>query len=377
MLKELYYRVHVQAGAAGYDLSDELGSLVIEEDAGRPDQLKVELEDPLKVLSHALQEGMEIEVDLGRADDHSLIFRGQIYRVEGTFPGDGVPQLLVTAYDRSVRMGLRKRNRRFADTTLSGIVREVAGAVFRRIEVDVRGDPTFTGNGIRQQDETDLAFLLRLAATYGCEMFAVTDDAGDALHFVAQHRIMSAEPETTVVYGRRGADNALLEFEASSDVGDLLLPKVFSGIDYETGEPTEVTPAEIEDVGSRDDVFFDESLAALRVREPLRAERLDGLLAAAKGLQRDLRQELGGEQREATPGFTTKEQLDVRAKNQWSTSLYGMRGHGVTAGNQRMRAQTSLRIADVGGRFSGTWYLSQVRHVVGGEGYRTEFDCRR
>ncbi len=377
MARELYYRVFVQAGGAGYDLSHDLSSLVVEEDAGRPDQLRVELSDPFTVLSHALCEGMEVEVDLGRADDHSVVFRGQIYRVEGGFPAGAVARVLLTAYDRSVRMGLRKRNRRFAGVSLSQIVSAVAGGLFPRIEVDVRGDPTFAGNGIRQQDETDLAFLLRLAARYGCEMFVVTDEAGDALHFVSQYRIMTAEPEATVTYRRSGVDHPLLEFEASSDVGDIRLPRVFSGIDYETGEPTEVTAVGIEDVGTRDDVYFDESLAELHRREPERAARLDPLLQAAAGVQRDLRRDLGGEEREATPGFVTAEELEVRARNQWSTRLYGMRGHGVTVGNQRLRAQASLLVAGVGGRFSGTWYLSQVRHVVDGEGYRSEFECRR
>ncbi len=376
-MAELYYRVHVQAGASGYDLSHDLSSFMVEEDARRPDQLTVELSDPFKVLSHALQEGMEVEVDLGRADDHSLVFRGQIYKVECGFPADGVASLRLTAYDRSVKMGLRKRNRRFAGMPLSQIVTTVAGSVFQRIAVDVKGDPTFAGNGIRQQDETDLAFLLRLAAKYGCEMFVVTGDVGDALHFVSQYRILTAEPETTVTYRRCGAENVLLEFEASSDVGDIRLPRVFSGIDYETGEPTEVTTAEIEEVGTREDPYFDESLAELYRREPDKAAELDLLLAAKVGLQQDLRRELGGEEREATPGFVTAEELRVRAENQWSTSLHGMRGRGVTEGNQHIRAQTSLFLDDVGGRFSGTWYLSQVRHVLDGRGYRTEFECRR
>ena len=27
--------------------------------------------------------------------------------------------------------------------------------------------------------------------------------------------------------------------------------------------------------------------------------------------------------------------------------------------------------------FSGTWYLSQVKHTVSGQGYKTEFQCQR
>lgn len=77
------------------------------------------------------------------------------------------------------------------------------------------------------------------------------------------------------------------------------------------------------------------------------------------------------------PGFTTPEELQERAKNQFSTSLRGMRGSGTLPGNQRIRAQSSIGIADVGGRFSGIWYLSQVRHVLNRQGYQTEITCRR
>jgi phage protein D len=54
-----------------------------------------------------------------------------------------------------------------------------------------------------------------------------------------------------------------------------------------------------------------------------------------------------------------------------------MRANGAAEGTKDMFARSIVSIEDVGGRFSGTWYLSQVRHVLDRGGYRTEFECRR
>ncbi len=378
MGNDLYYRVSVKAGSAQFDLSHDLTSLTLEEDSTRPDQLTVVMSDPFKVLSHAIQEGMEVEVDLGTADDHSILFRGRIYRTDGDFPENGVPTHRITAYDKRMQMGLHRRNRRWTDRKLSQIVEEVAQAVFNSdIEVNLLGDPEFTENGIRQTDETDLAFLHRLGAMYGFEVFVVTDDETDTLHCEAQYQIMKREPEITLYHGRCDVPNHLISFQAGSNVSDIQLPRVYSGIEYATGEVAEVTTSEIDEVGDLEDRFLDENFTEFRQRDPDRADQLAALLEAAPTVQQDLRDELGGMDRQSMPGFTTPEELQERAKNQFSTSLRGMRGSGTLPGNQRIRAQSSIGIADVGGRFSGIWYLSQVRHVLNRQGYQTEITCRR
>jgi phage protein D len=376
---DLYYRVYAEAPGAGYDLSPDLTSLTVEEVSSKADQLTLQLSDPCKVYSHALQEGMEVEVDLGRVDDHSVVFRGIVYKVEGDFPKEGVPSLKLLACDRSMLMGLRKRNRPWTDVSLTDIVNLIGKDYFliQDINVTLRGEPEFSGNGIRQQNETDLAFLLRLARTCGCEMFVVAGDHADALHFEAQHHIMTKEPAVTLYHGRCGVPNRMLSFQATSNVSDVQLPRVLSGIAYETGERLEIETADVARVRETDGAFLDENLAAFFKREPGRAGQLQGLLGAAGTARQALQERLGSVAREVTPGFATRENLRVRAENQFSTSLYGMRGSGAAVGNHRLHAQSAVCIADVGGRFSKTWYLSQVRHVLDRQGYRTEFQCQR
>jgi hypothetical protein len=207
-------------------------------------------------------------------------------------------------------------------------------------------------------------------------MYVVSGDEDDTFHFESQHHIMTADPEVTLYHGRCGAPARLIQFEAGSDVGNIQLPRVFSGIDYASGEPVEAA-SPVEAVGEAEDTFLDENLAAFSEKEPDRAGQLEGLLRAAAGLPEVIRAELGGEERVPTAGFASQADLDTRAENQFSTSIQGMRGSGTTAGNHRIRAQRNILIHDVGGRFSGTWYLTRVRHVLDRQGYQTEIECRR
>ena len=90
---------------------------------------------------------MLVEIDLGTVSDHSVIFRGRIFKVEGSFPHHGVPALRLLAFDRSMNMGLRKRNRVWTDTSLEKIVKDIAKNYFNEndIKVDLKGEPLFFG----------------------------------------------------------------------------------------------------------------------------------------------------------------------------------------------------------------------------------------
>jgi hypothetical protein len=322
---------------------------------------------------------MQVEVDLGTVSDHSIIFRGEIYKVEGGFPDQAVPTLKLVAYDRSVKMGLKKQNRVWSNTTLEGIVKDIAKAYFNPadIKIEMKGNPSFGNNGIRQQDETDLAFLLRLASTYGCEMYVLAGGRKDQLFYKAQYCIMKSTPQVTLYYGRSGVTNRLLSFQATTDVSKIQLPRVFAGIDFEKGSKVQKTTAPVIEVGTLTDRFRDENITEYCRRYPEKAASISELISAAGVIQQDLRKQLGIAEREVTSGFVTQADLKVKSDNQFSTSIYGMQASGNASGNHRIHAQMTMDIAGVGGRFSGAWYVSQVRHVVNQEGYQTEFHCQR
>ena len=379
MVDDLFYHVQIKAGDAIYDLSQDITSLTIEETSAEADMLTMQLSDPYKVFGHAFQEGMEVVIDLGTVSDHSILFRGRVYAVNSDFPLAGVPMLTLRAHDNRMRMGMKRRSRVWRNITLTELVEKIAknkAYQFQSHAVEVIGNPRFDGNGIRQQNQTDLEFLLQLAKANACEMFVEAEDTGDKLVFKAEAKIMKPKPQMILYYGRCDVPNRLLTFQASGEVRHIQLPRVFSAINDRDGQSHPVNSPPIEEP-EVPDPFFDENLSALAEREADKAKKLKAIVTAVPEIRQKLRSELGGVKRVATPTFATPENLEFRAQNQFNTSLQGMRASGSTIGNHRLHAQSSIGIADVGGRFSNKWYLSQVRHILDRQGYRTEFQCQR
>lgn len=381
MAVEPYYQVLALAGGGFYDLSHDLSSFTVEEQSGQPDKLSFSVSDQYKLASHVLRTGVELEVDLGHSDDHSLVFRGQIYRVEGSFQRDGTPSLKVQAYDRSAQMGLRRRSCQWTNTSLAEIVRTIAGRYFRTASVTVddsveqRIPLKLSGNGLFQQGETDLAFLGRLAARYACEVFVVADELDDYFVFTTQAQVFQTRPKVTLAHGRCGVPGVLNSFEANDDISSASRPRSFVAMNYETGQRLTAMP-ETQAWEEPEDVHLDEGQTAFRSREPLRAAQMEALTAAAPGAHDSLLALMGADESEVMTDCLAPEDPQLRAANQPLISRLGMRASGSTLGNHRIHAQAMIAIADAG-HFSGSWYLAQVRHILDGEGYRTEFQCQR
>lgn len=380
-MRDLFFKVEITAQSASYDLSHDLTSITVEEDDSLADKATVVVPDPFTVFSYALQEGMDVEIDLGYIDGHSVIFRGLITKVDAEFPENAVPTVTITAFDNIIRMGLRKRNRPWTETDLKAIVTSIANEAgytlpFTRIDLPPGGNPTYTENGIRQCEQTDLAFLHDLAKAQHCKVFVDSTDAGDVFNFIAEQKLMDAEPATKLFYNRCGVENELLSFSVKSDVTRRKRPKVHASIDPETGKETETkqsldTPLSL--IGNP----FDENLAELSARHPAKAAALSGLMTAAGSAFDKIFEDTGEEEREVIAGLHSSQKLKKETAPQESTATEGVTGEGVTAGNKDLRAKRNVQIEAVGGRFSGKWYLSQIRHVVNGSGYRTHFTCSR
>jgi uncharacterized protein len=380
MPKELFYLVSLVADKVRHDLSQDLTSFTIDESGNQPSMLTIQMSDPHHVFSSSFQEGMEVMVDLGDVEDHAIIFRGHIYKVDQDFPKSGVPTLTLRAYDRSMKMGLRKRNRIWQDVTLKEIVEQIAkkgGYGFNTVKVDEQANPEFKGNGIRQQDETDLAFLRRLAGLFDYEMFVTVTEQEDILNFLYQYNIMKADPAVTLYYDRCGVEYRLLSFQPSVDVSKIQLPRIYAGIDYYSGTPIEKQTKEFDHEIKNEDAYFDENMDEFRKAHADKADQLKEVIDAAAEVQKNLCKELGNVRREPVEGFSTPEILKARAEKQFNSSLQGMRASGTSTGNRKLLAHTCLEILNVGKRFSGKWYLAQVSHVLDKQGYTCTFQCQR
>jgi phage protein D len=371
-----YYRVLVGRASATYDLAADLSTLSIDDEAGRPSRLEVVAPDPYRVLSHALREGMDVTVELGSSTDHELVFRGFVTRVESDFPEDGVPTIQLVAHDRRARLGLRERSRRIPNHRLSEVVREVARSCFAQIEVSVGGDPDFDINGVRQPGVSDLRFLLSLAEEFDCQVLLERRGDLDVLRFVSLEELYRQQPAITMHYGRAHVDHLLSSFRPVVDIAELRLPVARMAIGAQHADEPEIQQRIAEPPTVSDDTA-DEGFARLQAAAPERALRLLPLRAAAQEVEQTLARELGTVRLGEAPPFLTPQQAAERGNNRVARHLLGMRARGRSTGLPSLRASQIANIQDVGARFSGNWYLTNVRHVVDGSGYHTELECER
>lgn len=380
MSDDLYYSVKAFApDDSEYDVSKRVAELALTQSEREPDVLTVKLADPHKTLSDALKNGVEIEVDLGTHRDHSLMFRGKIHRVDANLPKDGVPSISLKAYDLTMALGVRPRRRLHPETSLKPLVTKLGEeADFSAVKVDlgVGSDPKLGSGGTRQHDETDLAFLRRLSDLYGCVMYAKPSEDGDTLMFVAESVIMAQEARVALVHGRCDIKHRLLSFEPSADVARIPRPRVHSGIDRKTGSPVR---AEAKPTARKPlkDPHSDENLAAFRKTDKDGAEALAKFTAATANLADELKAMFGELDRVSHPTFVSEEEAKDLAAVTHDTQLYGMQARGRTPGSKDLQARSLVEIVDVGGGFSGFWFLSQVRHNLNRDGHTVEFQCRR
>ena len=290
-----------------------------------------------------------MEVELGTGTITPSSSGAASTRSTARFPTTQTPTLKIQAYDPSMKMGLKKRNRTFADMALSDMVATVASAYFTSIDVNVTGDPSFPGNGLRQQEETDLAFLRRLASTYGCILYVTAGDQDDTFHFISQSAAMSMASAVTVYYGRSDVDNRLLSFQASVDaIADRAAARALGHRPRHREGDRDRQHHRAERGDQRRRVLRRQPLR-LRVRLPRQGRRARRAprrrLHHAGGPARRARH-LGARRR--TPTFTTEASRTPWRRTSSRPACKGCGPTGARWASRQIVAQTNIDIGDVG-----------------------------
>ena len=371
MPESLFYKIIVKSGGAEYDLSTDISSINWEQSDERPDRVTLQIPDPYKVFGHALREGTHVEFTFGTDAVHDIVFRGRIYSVAAKIAGSGLQALTVNAEDRSAELGLKKYpGRSYADELLSTIVKKILEPYkFADVHTKFGLDPKVT---LVQQDETDLAFLQRTAQNHGCTMFVSQTPDGEEISFVGLAKLVALEPKFVFSHGRFGVDSSLIEFQGQVDARRAQNRVILMGLE-EKSEP--IDPKAVDEPV---DPFRDENFAAFE--DKIKLERLKILIndASAAGEMTMLKAGEGGAQDEVIyVNVGSKDQLALLRENWISVNAYGMTADGTCAGLPGLRARATITLNDVGGRFSGKWYVSQVVHSIGAEGFDTRFYCKR
>ena len=118
--------VFLSVKVEGQEVGDLIEFIEVEENDMQSDLATLTFVDSNLILADVLHEGLSVEVDLGRTDVHAVVFRGIVTSIRGHFPSRGTPRVEIEASDNIIKLSMDHVTRRWWNTTLSQIVRDIA-----------------------------------------------------------------------------------------------------------------------------------------------------------------------------------------------------------------------------------------------------------
>jgi phage protein D len=365
-----FFEVRVEGGI---DITPWVASVTVVEDDRQADNCTITIPDPRMIYSDGLIEGSSAEIDLGYAEpqQHALMLRATITKVEESYSEGGVPTLTLKGEDRSIMMGLVECRKRWHDRTVTSVVHEIATRYFHRVEASLNPDPRLE-RPVNQDGKTDLAFLQELARTYHAKCFVELDENGEEVfYFIPERRVLAVRRADRIVLRYRcGPTSNLISFSPAFDSSYIDRLREIHDVD---GHGNHVStqdrePTEIESWG-----LDRRLLAHASVDDRSKIETLYDLGTARKT---DLQRQLAA--RRATSGHVAVSQSDLESTNDaLESQRLGMTATGTTFGNIWLRAKSRATFQGVNSRFAGDWYVSSVTHRIDTNGFKTEFKCVR
>jgi phage protein D len=336
-------------GAAQPDLGADLQTLVIEETAAGLVRCRARFLNwgPqnggagfIHFDSGLLAFGNQLTVEIGEGRMQDQVFEGRISAVEGLYPDGEPPAIVVYAEDRLEALRQARRTRKFEGVRCAEVIDEIAGDHGLQVQANLGGDDSVQGV-IVQMDETDLAFLRRLARRVQADVWL----EGDTL--MVQPRGATGE-EITLAWG-----GGLTAFRVRADLADQVTELGVAGWD-----PAGKTS--IEEIAT-DTVVADEV-----------GDGLTGgtIFQAAFG---DREIWLG---REVPLAHTEAHAL--AAARYAARARRFVTGTGTTAGDARLRVGVAVDLQGLGAWFDGMYSLVAVRHTFDLQrGLVTKFSVER
>lgn len=362
--------IYVNVKVEGEDATGLLQRVEVEVSDLRAGLATLTFSDRWLVLPDILHEGLRIEVDLGRQDAHALVFRGTVATVRCRFPHQSSARIVVEAVDPLVKLGLQPKTKRWWNTTLSSIVREIALANgLQPGRVSPGEDPTFDeSRPVQQVDETDLALLHRLCSAYDCKLFVEHSGPMDQLSFVSTRDLLAAGPlEDALVFNQNVLDlEAGFEAFATEAAQYLVTTDPLTG-DRVTSSETLVTAA---DTSWTPDP---QRIAALGDG----AAWVASLVTKSAAVRAQLIKQWRTPHRLA--GAASRPSSDRAGAVGDQARRMGQTVRGRAVGTVGLQPRKRVQLQGFGGRWSGDWYLALVRHEldVSAGTYTTAFTARR
>jgi phage protein D len=266
--------------------------------------------------------GTAVSVAMGYGDGGSLtpLFQGRIDSVRATFDRSVGPTVTVEGFGRLRATMTGTESRSWRETDLATVVESVLDPYsFATLDVAASVERAW----LFQDNRSDYRFLAALAETYGFQFYASRD---------------------TVVFRPRE------EFERPSDtVADLWYGDTLREFEGEVRCEGETTAVEV------------------RSWDPDRGEERVATAGPADADTTDVYR---------APAMTRQETETIATERHSSLTDGCVEGHGVADGTPALRAGVTVRLSELGERFSGTYRVTEATHRMGESGYRTAFEAQ-
>ncbi len=284
--------------------------------------------------------GRELEVTLGDGDSRAPVFTGRITALEGRYPRQSAPELMVLAEDRCQDLRMVRRSRTFEDVSDRDVFETVAREHGLTPEIDFDGPSYRT---LAQLNQSDLAFLRERARAIDAEVWV----EGSSLFAQARRRRQAGE-EVTLTYGA-----GLRELVVAADLAHQRTRLAVGGWDVAGKEAID------EEVG-----------------EEAISSELAGGVSGSSTLESAF-----GERAERvvhTVPLSRDEARSVAESHYRAAARRFLCGEGVAEGDARIKVATRVQLAGLGPFYDGGYFVTSARHTFdANNGYLTHFRLER
>ncbi len=275
--------------------------------------------------------GDEVEAKVG--EGNVLLFKGHVVALEPSFQVDGISAITLRALDPLHILGRGRKTRFWEDVKDSAIVSEVGAECGLSVDADETDE---TMSYVLQRNESNIAFLKRLAARNNC---ALRVDEGTLKFLKNQY-----DGEEVDIQLGENLRSLRISFNSLEQVSEVIVRGWDISAKEEvvgTASYADITAVGDGDIGSQvADAAFGESLAYI-TDVPVGSQTQADAIALAE-MERLARQ------------FA--------------------RGTGTIQGNDRVRAGAVVAFSGLNSPNDGSYYVLASRHIISNRtGYTTEF----
>ncbi|MBI5788693.1 MAG: phage late control D family protein [Candidatus Schekmanbacteria bacterium] len=341
------FLIQIEGEQLSSDITQKITNFVYEDCEDQDDLLEITLEGDITLADDPLlQEGNIISARWGYVDEWSDIKECVLKEPEYEF-GDTV-RVKLKAYDNGAKLKGKSSQKIWKNKTYTQIAKELADKYKLKAIVDdtkevIAGEP--------QGNKSDFTFLSYLADKIGYQFYI----QGNELHF--HKRNLNKKPLLTLTY--RGKDGLLLSFH----------PKVKT--QGSKGEGTETKAVGFDPMAKK--AVIHEANDGNTNQTVLGKKTL--MVDGATGEEKYEAQETG--KIIPCPEQTKKDNQALAESVKQNAQLDQLEAEATVIGIPTIAAKEIIEIAGVGNKFSGNYYIKQVRHEIGAGGYLMTLDLKR